>query len=53
MIEAYQFVCRHPEMLVEWLIDHLRISLFAIVVASILGVSLGVFIAGLIEASSK
>jgi len=33
-------------MLVEWLIDHLRISLFAIVVASILGVSLGIFIAG-------
>jgi osmoprotectant transport system permease protein len=33
-------------MLVKWLIDHLRISLFAIVVASILGVSLGIFITG-------
>lgn len=46
MLEAYQFVCRHPQMLADWLTDHMRISLFAIIVASMLGVSLGIFIAG-------
>jgi osmoprotectant transport system permease protein len=46
MIEAYQFVCRHPEMLMGWVIDHLQISLIAMVISGVLGVTLGIFIAG-------
>jgi osmoprotectant transport system permease protein len=46
MIEAYQFVCRHPEMLMGWVVDHLQISLIAMVISGVLGVTLGIFIAG-------
>jgi osmoprotectant transport system permease protein len=46
MLEAYQFVVGHPHMVIGWTIDHLRISLVAIVIASILGIWGGVFIAG-------
>jgi len=46
MIEAYQFVIRHPEMLAKWVIDHLWISLVAIAIAVVLGVILGIYITG-------
>ncbi|MCK4727917.1 MAG: ABC transporter permease [Desulfobacterales bacterium] len=46
MLEAYQFVSRHPEMLAEWTVDHLWISLVAIGIGAVLGVTTGIFIAG-------
>jgi len=46
MIEAYQFVIRHPEMLGEWVVDHLIITLVAILIGVILGVTLGIYITG-------
>jgi len=46
MLEAYQFVMRHPEMLSKWLVDHLWISLVAIVIGVILGVTVGIYITG-------
>ena len=44
MLEAYQFVSRHPEMLAKWVVDHLWISLVAIGIGAVLGITLGVFI---------
>jgi osmoprotectant transport system permease protein len=46
MLEAYQFVTRHPEMLAEWIVDHLWISLVAIGIGAVLGITLGIFITG-------
>jgi osmoprotectant transport system permease protein len=46
MLEAYQFVSRHPEMLARWIVDHLWISLVAIGIGAILGITTGIFIAG-------
>ena len=45
MVEAYQFVCRHPELLGKWVVDHLQISIVAVVISGVLGVTLGIFIA--------
>lgn len=46
MIEAYKFAVRHPEMLAQWVIDHMLISLVAILIGVILGVTVGIYIAG-------
>jgi len=46
MLEAWEFVLRRPELLLEWTLDHLWIILVAIVAAVILGVFLGVYITG-------
>lgn len=46
MIEAYQFVIRHPEIVVGWIVGHLWISLVAIVISTALGITLGIYIAG-------
>lgn len=46
MVEAYQFVRSHPDMLVGWVVDHLIISLVAMAIATVLGCLLGVFITG-------
>ena len=46
MIDAYEFVVRHPEMLGKWVLDHLIITLVAIVIGVILGVTVGIFITG-------
>lgn len=46
MIEAYQFVIRHPEIVLVWIVDHLWISFISIVVSTLLGITLGVYIAG-------
>jgi osmoprotectant transport system permease protein len=45
-VEAFQFACRYPEMLVGWVVAHLQMSFAAIVAASVLGIAVGVFIAG-------
>ena len=46
MIEAWEFVIRRPELLVEWTLAHLWITFIAITIAVILGVSIGVYITG-------
>jgi len=46
MLEAYQFVIQHPELLATWTVDHLLISLAAIAIGTILGITLGIFISG-------
>lgn len=46
MLEAYRFVCGHRVMVIGWAIDHMRISLVAIVIASVLGICGGIFITG-------
>ena len=46
MIEAYQFIIRHPEIVVGWIVGHLWISLVAIVISTALGITLGIYIAG-------
>ena len=44
MLEAYQFISRHPEMLARWTVDHLWISLVAIGIGAVLGITTGIFI---------
>ncbi|MDY6952965.1 MAG: ABC transporter permease [Thermodesulfobacteriota bacterium] len=46
MTEAYQFVLSHPHMVARWVVDHVTLSLVAMVIAAMLGCTLGVFIAG-------
>jgi osmoprotectant transport system permease protein len=46
MLDAWQFIIRRPELLVEWALAHLWIILVAIVIAVVLGVSLGIYITG-------
>ncbi|NVM20831.1 MAG: ABC transporter permease [Desulfobacterales bacterium] len=46
MLEAYQFVIRHPGLLATWVVDHLLISLVAIGIGAVLGIILGIFISG-------
>jgi len=46
MLEAWEFVVRRPELLLEWTLAHLWIIFVAIVAAVILGVILGVYITG-------
>lgn len=46
MLEAWEFIVRRPELLIEWTLDHLWIIFIAILAAVILGVILGVYITG-------
>ena len=46
MVEAWEFVVRRPELLLEWTLDHLQITFVAVGIAIILGVALGIFITG-------
>ena len=46
MLEAWEYVIKHPEKLAGWTLDHLWIIVVAILVAVILGVALGVYITG-------
>jgi osmoprotectant transport system permease protein len=46
MIEAYQFVNQHPEIVVGWIVGHMWISLVAIVISAAFGITLGIYIAG-------
>jgi osmoprotectant transport system permease protein len=46
MLEAYRFVLGHPDAVMGWTIDHIYISLVAIVIASVIGICGGIFIAG-------
>jgi osmoprotectant transport system permease protein len=46
MIEAYQFVNKHPEIVLGWIVGHLWISFVALVISAALGITLGIYIAG-------
>jgi len=46
MLEAWEYLIKHPEKLAGWTLDHLWIILVAIVIAIILGVVLGIYITG-------
>jgi osmoprotectant transport system permease protein len=45
MLNAYYYVMQHPMLVTEWIIDHLRISMLAIIIGTVLGVNIGIFIA--------
>lgn len=46
MLDAYQYVVQHPVMITGWITDHLCISLIAIAIGTVLGITAGIFIAG-------
>jgi osmoprotectant transport system permease protein len=46
MVEAWEFVVRRPELLMDWVIAHLWIIFVAILFAVTIGVTLGIFITG-------
>ncbi|MBN1188803.1 MAG: ABC transporter permease [Dehalococcoidales bacterium] len=46
LLEAWEFVQRRPDLLLGWVTSHIWITLVAIIVAVILGVSIGIFITG-------
>jgi len=46
MVEAWQFVTRRPELLGEWVLEHLLITVIAIVIAVLLGLTIGITITG-------
>lgn len=46
MIEVYQFITQHPELLAEWVVDHLSISCVAIAAGIMIGVPVGIYITG-------
>lgn len=46
MLEAWQYLVRHPEKLAGWTLDHLWIIFVAIVIAVVLGVVVGIYITG-------
>jgi len=43
---VFEYIATHPDQLMKWVIDHLMISFIAIGIATVIGVSLGVVIAG-------
>jgi osmoprotectant transport system permease protein len=46
VIEVYQFITQHPELLAEWVVDHLCISFVAIGAGIMIGVPVGIYITG-------
>lgn len=46
MLDAYRYVMQHPVMITGWITDHLCISLIAIAIGTVLGITAGIFIAG-------
>ena len=46
MTGVYEYIATHPDQLMKWVIDHLMISFIAMGIAALIGVSLGVVIAG-------
>jgi len=46
MLEAWEYLIKHPEKLAGWTLDHLQITFVAVGIAVILGVALGVYITG-------
>jgi osmoprotectant transport system permease protein len=46
VLEAWQYLVRHPEKLAGWTLDHLWIIFVAIVIAVVLGVVVGIYVTG-------
>ena len=46
MVEAWEYVIRYPDKLATWTLAHIQITLIAVGIAIILGVTIGVFITG-------
>ena len=46
MLEAWEYVTKHPDKLAGWTLEHIWITFIAISVAVILGVALGIYISG-------
>lgn len=46
LLEAWEFIQRRPELLVDWVTSHLWITFIAVLIAVILGVAIGVYISG-------
>jgi len=45
LVEAWEYVVRHPDLLLEWTLEHLLLTFLACVIAVVIGVLIGVFIA--------
>ena len=46
MLEAWEFITRRPELLAGWVLAHLWIIFVAVIIAIVLGVTLGIYITG-------
>jgi len=46
MIEAWQYVTKHPDKLAQWTLEHIWITFVAVGIAVVLGVALGIYISG-------
>jgi osmoprotectant transport system permease protein len=46
MLDAYRYIMQNPVMVAGWITDHLCISLIAIAIGTVLGITTGIFIAG-------
>ncbi len=46
IVEAWEFIVRRPELLVEWTLAHIVLILVAIVIAVALGIIIGIYISG-------
>jgi osmoprotectant transport system permease protein len=46
MVEAWQYLVKHPDKLAGWTLEHLWITLIAASIAVVLGVALGIYISG-------
>ena len=46
LLEAWEYVVRRPDNLLEWTIQHLQVTFIAVIVAIILGVVIGIYITG-------
>jgi osmoprotectant transport system permease protein len=46
VIDVYQFITQHPDLLAEWVVDHLSISFVAIGAGIMIGVPVGIYITG-------
>ena len=44
--EAWEFATRHPDLLLEWSLRHLWIAFVASSIATVIGVTVGIYIAG-------
>jgi osmoprotectant transport system permease protein len=46
MLEAWQYLVKHPDKLAGWTLEHLWITFIAASIAVVLGVALGIYISG-------
>ncbi len=46
LLEAWEFMVRRPDRVLEWVTDHLSITFVAVTIAVIIGVAIGIYICG-------